>query len=478
MKICPIVLAGGSGTRLWPLSRKSFPKQFLNTLFDESLFAETLTRVSILPFECIPPIIICNEEHKFLALNDIRNSKLDSYKFILEPEGKNTAPAITMAALYLEEKFDEEVLMLVLPSDHRIDDNKELFKSIDDLKPFAESGSLCACGVDPTFPNTEYGYLEHSKIYSKEDVIELKNFHEKPISSKATEYLSSGNFAWNSGIYFLSNKVFLSAIKQTAPSILSSCKQAFDGKNDEDDSIYFQKHQFTEIPSDSIDFALMERSGNFNLPMHMSYLNTFWSDLGSWSSILKTLKKDDFGNASIGKVIPLDTENSLLISNDEIILSAIGLKDMIVINSSDALLIASVDSEAKVKEITEILKEKEKKELIEHKKVYRPWGDFTVIEDRENYKVKNIRVNPHSSLSLQRHKHRSEHWVVVSGKATVIKGEEEIELVENESIYISANTIHSLINRYDEDLYIIEVQTGDYLGEDDIERLEDKYGRV
>ncbi len=478
MKICPIVLAGGSGTRLWPLSRKSFPKQFLDNLFDNSLFSDTLSRVSEFPFESLPPIILCNDEHKFLALNDIKHSNQEISKILLEPEGKNTAPAITLAALYLKERFDEEVLMLVLPSDHKIDDKEELYKCIDKLKPHAESGSLCALGIKPSFPNTGYGYLEHSKAFNEEEVLELRSFHEKPSLDKAKEFIGSGNYAWNSGIYFFSNRVLLSSIERTHPLISSSCKDVFNFKKDEEDFISFEKIKFSEIPSDSIDCAVMEKSNQFKIPMHVSYLNTYWNDLGSWPAILETFEKDDFGNSTHGDVLSVDTENSLLISGDGALLSTIGLKDMIVINSSDALLVASVDSEANIKRIIGILEEKGRNELIDHRKVSRPWGDFTVIEDRDNYKVKNIRVNPHSSLSLQRHKHRSEHWIIVSGRAVVIKDQEEIELVENESIYIPANTIHSLMNRYDEDLHIIEVQTGNYLGEDDIERLEDKYGRT
>tara|TARA_B100001250_G_scaffold65148_1_gene51622 strand:+ start:40531 stop:41973 length:1443 start_codon:yes stop_codon:yes gene_type:complete len=477
MKICPVVLAGGSGTRLWPFSRTSYPKQFLDNLFSQSLFTEVLLRISELPFDIIPPLIVCNEEHQFLALNDINALNLEISKIILEPEGNNTAPACTLAAIYLDENFDEEVLMLVLPADQKIGSKKELYRCINSLKPYAEKGSLCTLGINPTSPHTGYGYLQVSDKKKKNGISKLIGFHEKPTRDRALDFLSSGDYFWNSGIFLFSSHTFLSSLDKSKPSILSSCKEIFTSKKEDNHFLFFNKEEFLEIPSDSIDYAVMEKSFEFGIPMYMASLDTEWSDLGSWSSIHQALNKDKHGNASEGDVISIDTKNSLLISGNAL-LSTIGLEDMVVINTSDALLVASLDSEDKVKDLTELMKESNRSELQYHKKVYRPWGNFTVIEESKNYKVKNIQVNPYSSLSLQRHKFRSEHWVVVSGKALVTKNEEELELEENESIFIPANTIHSLKNKYDEALNIIEVQTGSYLGEDDIERLKDDYGRT
>tara|TARA_B100002052_G_C15886303_1_gene601681 strand:- start:364 stop:1797 length:1434 start_codon:yes stop_codon:yes gene_type:complete len=477
MKICPVILSGGSGTRLWPFSRTSFPKQFLDNLFSKSLFCEALERVSGSELKLLPPIIVCNQEHQFLALKDIKKSGTNFTKVLLESEGRNTAPACTLAALYLQESFEEEILMLVLPADQKIESNNALFKCVNSLQPLAENGSLCTFGIKPKNPHTGYGYLQVSASKKDKEVYKIKRFHEKPSRNDAKTFMSSGDFFWNSGCFLFSNYSYLESLKKTSPLILSSCNDVFDTKLEQDKFIFFDENEFAKIPSDSIDYSLMEKCSSFGIPIHMAELTSEWSDLGSWSSIHEISQKDENGNSIEGDVVSLDTLNSLLVSEDSL-LATMGLKDMIVINTQDAILVASKDSEDKIRNLIEILKQKKREELNSHQTVYRPWGTFTVIQETKNHKIKKIIVNPNSSLSLQRHKYRSEHWIVLSGKANVVKGEEVFELLPDQSIFIPANTVHSLINKQDENLSIIEVQTGSYLGEDDIERLKDDYGRV
>jgi len=477
MKICPVILSGGSGSRLWPLSRASYPKQFLKNLQEKSLFSQTLKRLNSAPFDIFPPIVVCNEEHKFFVTQELDNLSMDCTKIILEPDGKNTAPAACLAASYIREHISEEVLMLVMPSDHFIESSEGFFRSIARIEKKAQEGALCTFGIRPNSANTGYGYLKVSPAQSKEEVLGVESFHEKPKKEEAKTFLSSGEYLWNSGIFLFSTSIFLQIIDKTSPVIYNSCTDAIN--NGKEDGVYFipEKNSFKRSLTNSIDYAVMEPSRDFGISLYTTTLESNWNDMGSWSSLLEESKRDINGNSVSGDIVTMETANSYLYSEDSL-LASIGLKDMVVINTKDALLIAPLSEVEKVKELVVELESRNREEVLNHKEVYRPWGSFCVIEEGKNFKVKTLHVNPGGSLSLQKHMHRSEHWVVTSGSATVIKGAEKLVLKEHESIHIEKEEIHSIRNETNEVVSILEVQTGSFLGESDIVRFKDDYGRV
>ena len=463
--IIPVILSGGSGTRLWPISRALFPKQFINLLNKTSLFQDTILR---LPEGMLDSLIICNEEHRFLVADQLRQIGVNNSGIILEPIGKNTAPAIALAALELIKK---DPILLVLSADHLVDDNKAFHKSIKIAKKFAEQGKIVTLGIRPTKPETGYGYIEvdNSHITKSYDI---KSFKEKPSLKLAKNYLDSGNYYWNSGIFMFKASIYLNELEKFEPEIFSACRESCKKTHKDLDFIRLNNEKFYKSPEKSIDYAVMERTKDgVVVPLESS-----WSDIGTWEALWEAKSKDKNKNVSEGDVILKEVTNSYIHSANRLV-SVIGLSDLVVIDTQDALLISHKKNIQNIKHIVERLNNDNRSETINHRKVYRPWGYYDSIDYGQNYQVKRILVNPSSRLSLQKHQHRSEHWVVIKGVALITCGDKTFELKENQSTYINQGEIHRLENREKTPLEIIEIQSGDYLGEDDIIRLEDDYER-
>lgn len=465
-----VILAGGSGTRLFPLSRKSFPKQFLS-FGGESLFQKTVKRYS--KFLDIKDIfIITNNNYLFLIKDQLNEIDFKNVEHILlEPIGRNTAPAIALSVKYMIDKLeiDEDEVILVSPSDHIISPDEKFAEYVKKAENIAKKGYIVTFGIRPNKPETGYGYIEAGENID-EGFYRVRKFHEKPDIETAKEYLLSGNFFWNSGMFMFSIKTFLEELKKHTPDIY-----------DKIEGLSYEEFimDFSDMPDISFDYAVMEKTSKAAvLP-----LDIMWSDVGSWDSVYEILDKDKNGNAKVGNVVEIDTRNSLIIGEKRVI-STIGLEDFIIVDTDDVLLVAKKGEGQKVKDIVKIFKENEKlKNKAEfHTKTFRPWGSYIELEEGERYKIKRITVKPGESLSLQMHYHRSEHWVVVKGTAKVIleKDGKQMEyfLHENESIYVPKTTKHRLSNPGKIPLEIIEVQVGEYVGEDDIVRFEDKYNRV
>ena len=463
LSIKAVIMAGGSGTRLWPLSRSAHPKQFLPLNGNSTMLQATVKRLSSLNIDSI--VTICNEEHRFFVaeqLNEI--DKLGS--IILEPVGRNTAPAIAIAAFIA----NPDDLMLVLAADHVIQDERAFTKSVSDATCLADSGKLVTFGVVPSKPNTEYGYIKRGKIEGAGFIVE--KFEEKPTLEVAQEYLSSGNYFWNSGMFLFKASRYLEELKKFCPEIYKACKAATEKTEFDLDFLRIDKEKFESSPSISIDYAVMEKTEDaVVIPM-----NAGWSDIGSWSSLWDVSEKDFNGNVTQGDVMLYDTTNSY-IRSDKKLVTGVGLDNLVIISTKDALMVAHKESVQDVKRIVEELKSKSRTETKLHREVYRPWGKYDSIDNGERYQVKRITVKPGAKLSVQKHQYRSEHWVVVSGVAKVTNGDNTFLLHENESTYIPVGTIHSLENAEKINLEIIEVQSGSYLGEDDIIRFSDIYGR-
>jgi mannose-1-phosphate guanylyltransferase len=463
--ILPIFMAGGSGTRLWPLSRSMYPKQFISMHGKNTMFQETVLRVSDL--NSLNPIIICNEEHRFIVAEQLQNIGAVG-SIILEPEGRNTAPAIALAALKVIKKDDP--LMLVLPADHIINDKNAFLQAVKKAIPIAESGGLVTFGITPNFPNTEYGYIKCGESFKSGYSIE--QFIEKPNEEKAKQFFDSGEYLWNSGMFLFKASTYLEELKKYRPKIFLSCKASMEEVSQDMDFTRINSKEFLKCSSESIDYAVMENTKNsFVLPM-----NVKWNDLGSWSSVWDENNKDKNGNATIGESFLENTSNSLVYGKDRLI-AAMGIEDTIIVDTKDVLLVANKEKVKNIKKIVDRLKKEKRPEVDFHRVVYRPWGKFDSIDNGKRYQVKRITVNPGSKLSVQKHLHRSEHWVVVSGTAEVTNGDETFILKENESTYIPVGVIHALKNPEKVPLELIEIQSGSYLGEDDIIRYEDIYGR-
>lgn len=469
MKIIPVILSGGSGTRLWPLSRKMFPKQFLSLVGDETMLQTTLSRLDGL--ELSAPIVVCNEDHRFIVAEQMRQSGVEHPHIILEPEGKNTAPATALAAIYAQENFEADALMLVLSADHLIQDVKAFHEAIILASAPALINKLVTFGVVPTHPETAYGYIQYTQ--SKQSVFEVVDFVEKPNLEKAQLYIDAGNYLWNSGMFLFKSDCFLNELKQYQNKIYNSCIKAMRHESHDMDFIRVDKDAFVNCPTDSIDYAVMEKT---NLAMVLP-LDAGWNDIGSWSSLWDVHAKDGRGNSIHGDVLLHDSDNNLVMSENKLV-AAVGVEDLIIVETKDAVLVAKKDKSQEVKEIVDRLKASNREEAYFHRVVYRPWGYFDSVEEGERFKVKRISVKPGAKLSLQMHHHRAEHWVVVSGTARVQRDDETLLLTENESIYLHVGQRHSLENLGQLPLEIIEIQTGSYLGEDDIVRFEDKYGRI
>jgi mannose-1-phosphate guanylyltransferase len=465
--ITPVVLSGGSGTRLWPLSRKQRPKQFINLIGDNSPFQNTILR---LPNETANPLIICNEDHRFLAAEQLRQISINPQAILLEPVGRNTAPAIALAALQLL-KNNSDSLLLVLPSDHIIQDENAFHKSIYYAKTLAEKGNLVTFGIVPNKPEVGYGYIKFNNSIEV-DHFNIELFTEKPSQKDAEKFLQTGNYLWNSGMFMFKASTYLEELEKHAPEILSICKKSLVKDNRDLDFIRIDKNEFTNCPDISIDYAVMEHTKK-GLVIK---LDAGWSDVGSWESLMSIKPKDKDGNVTQGDVILNNVKNSYAYSSNRLI-SAIGVSGLIVVDTQDALLISTRNNINNINNIVKKLKENSRSEVEYHRKVYRPWGYYDSIDAGIGFQVKRIMVNPGAKLSLQKHLHRSEHWVIVKGIAKITCGKEIYILEKNQSTYIPKGEIHRLENEQEDLLEIIEIQTGSYLGEDDIIRLDDQYDR-
>ena len=465
MNICAVIMAGGSGTRLWPLSRKKQPKQFLPLNGEKTLLQDTASRLRDLDVKS--SVTICNEDHRFFVSEQLKEiDMLDS--IILEPEGKDTAPAIALAAFHC---VDADPLLLVLAADHVIQDSASFKKSVKSAIPLAESGKLVTFGIVPSEPNTGYGYIKKGK--KQKNGYQVEKFVEKPTFKLAQEYLNSGEFYWNSGMFLFRASRYLEELKKFRPKIYQACKAAISGITTDLDFTRINGSEFQRCPSESVDYAVMENTSDaVVLPIEAG-----WSDIGSWSSIWDISKKDESGNASQGDVLVYNSKNCYVRTDNRLVV-ATGLEDLVIVDTNDALMVSHRNSVQDAKKIAQHLKNESRSEWEVHREVYRPWGKYASLDNGLSYQVKRITVKPGEKLSVQMHHHRSEHWVVVSGTAKVTNGDKTFLLNENESTYIPAGVIHALENPGKVDLEIIEVQSGTYLGEDDIVRFEDRYGRL
>ena len=465
--IAPIILSGGSGTRLWPLSRKLYPKQFIDLVNDTTLFQDAILR---LPKGVENPLIICNEEHRFLAAEQLRQINKESNGIILEPIGKNTAPAIALAALkFINNK--EDPLLLVLSADHLIQNINAFHQSIKIAEKLAENNKLVTFGIVPDKAETGYGYIE-ADIDNKTNYYNIKSFTEKPNQADAKKYLDSGNYLWNSGMFMFKASIYLKELEKFEPEILSSCKKSCQTEYKDKDFIRLNNDEFYKCPEQSVDYAVMEHTQDGVVVP----LDANWSDIGSWDALWDAKNKDKNGNVSEGDVILDNVKNTYTYSSNRLV-SVIGTSDLVIVDTQDALLVADKKYSQNIKNIVNQLRKSNRSEADNHRKVFRPWGYYDSIDADDGFQAKRILVNPGAKLSLQKHKHRAEHWVVVKGVAKVTCGDKTFSLKENQSTYIPKGAVHRLENAEEIDLEIIEIQTGDYLGEDDIVRLKDDYLR-
>ncbi|MFV9474469.1 mannose-1-phosphate guanylyltransferase/mannose-6-phosphate isomerase [Advenella sp. RU8] len=466
--IVPVIMAGGTGSRLWPLSRQLHPKQFLKLCGDSTLLQQTLARLNGL--DTAAPLIICNEDHRFLVAEQIRQIKLQGAGILLEPVGKNTAPAIALAALHACQEGQDPVL-LVLAADHYIADEAEFRDVVNSASQLAEQGKLVTFGIVPTHAETGYGYIQRGVAFSQTGY-QVVRFVEKPNREKAEAYLQSGDYYWNSGMFMFKASAYLKALSEFRPDILDACKKALQQGQKDMDFIRVNADAFIQCPEDSIDYAVMEKTND----AAVIPLDAGWSDIGSWSALWEIGNKDAHGNVSKGDVLALNT-NNCLIHADHKLVATVGVDNLVVVETKDAVLVVHKDCVQDVKKVVEAIKKDGRHEHINHREVYRPWGVYDSVEAGERYQVKRITVKPGAKLSVQMHHHRAEHWVVVSGTAKVTNGDKTFLVTENESTYIPIGEIHALENPGKIPLELIEVQSGSYLGEDDIVRFDDKYGR-
>jgi len=473
-KVYPVILCGGTGSRLWPLSRESYPKQFinLNPNSKDSMLQATYKR--LFPLELSSPIIICNQEHRFIVAEQMREINVNPNSIILEPKGKNTAPAIALAALTAI-KFDTDPILLVLASDHIIKENEKFIASLFSAINLAKEGRIVTFGIIPTYPETGFGYIEsydELNIHTLEGS-DIKKFYEKPNQEIAAKFIGNKKYSWNSGMFVFKAKTILDELKNFEPELYSICKDSIDLQKKDLDFQRLDEEIFDPCPSISIDNAVMERTKIGSVVP----LDANWSDIGTWKSLWEYSSKDQNRNLVHGKVFLKNVQDSLFRSEGRLIVGA-GLKDLVVVDTLDATLIANKNSSQDIKSLVNLLKNEGFEESTFHKKGFRPWGSYISIAKGDNWQVKLIEVKPKSSLSLQRHKYRTEHWIVVTGNAMVRIEDREETLLENQSTFIPLGAKHQLSNPLETTLNIIEVQSGSYLGEDDIERFEDDYGRV
>jgi mannose-1-phosphate guanylyltransferase/mannose-6-phosphate isomerase len=470
MQIIPVVLSGGSGARLWPLSRKQYPKQYLTLAGDNTMLQETILRLEGLD-DLADPIIVCNADHRFLVAEQCQQISIKNPTILLEPVGRNTAPAIAAAALQSLKKTDDAVL-LVLSADHVIQDVKAFHQAINIASKQAQAGKLATFGIVPTDANTSYGYIKASKD-ATDGTCKVDEFVEKPDLKSAQSYLEQGNYLWNSGMFIFKAFTLVDELITHSPEIVASVNDAVNNATQDLDFIRLDKQAFESSPSDSIDYALMEKSNN----VVVVPLDAKWNDIGAWSVLHEIATKDKSGNVIKGDVIVQDTTNTYINASHHMV-ATLGVDNLIIVDTPDATFIATQDKVQEVKSIVESLQASDRCESTEHRKVYRPWGWYDSIESGKHFQVKRLHVRPGAKLSLQMHHKRAEHWVVVSGAATITNGEQMFTLKKGESTYIPLGVTHALENKTNDPLEIIEVQSGSYLGEDDIVRFEDIYGRV
>jgi mannose-1-phosphate guanylyltransferase/mannose-6-phosphate isomerase len=470
-KIHPVILSGGSGTRLWPLSRKTYPKHLLPLASTRSLLQEAVLRIGeSARFE--PPVLVSNEEYRFVIGEQLQELGVAPRAILLEPVGRNTAPAVTVAALFLAEQAPDG-LMLVLPSDHVIADRDSFLAAVGQAAVAARAGSIVTFGITPHRPETGYGYIRAAEpLVSAPGCFKVARFVEKPDRKSAEGFLLEGGYSWNSGMFLFRIDVYLAEVARHAPAILAACRQALAASRRDLDFLRLDRESFAKAPATSIDYAIMERTtAAAVLPCDIG-----WSDVGSWAALWEIGRKDGDGNVLVGDVVARDVHDSY-IRGDGHLVAAIGVADLVVVVTRDAVLLASKDRAQEVKQIVEGLEAQARPEAVLHSEVHRPWGSYQSLDGGPRFQVKRITVKPGAKLSLQRHAKRAEHWVVVRGTARVTIGDRVSTLAENQSTYVPLGSVHRLENPGPDPLELIEVQTGSYLGEDDIERLEDVYGR-
>jgi len=464
LNVHPVVLVGGAGTRLWPLSRRDYPKPLIPLLDnEETLFQHTLKRLEGLGLE--QPVVVCNEAHRFLVSEQACQAGQKPAAILIEPEGRNTAPALTLAAFSLSEG-GHDGLMLVLPADHVIDDVAAFHAAVAEGTLLAQEGKVVTFGIVPDSANTGYGYIRRGEGHT------VAEYVEKPSLALAQDYVASGDYLWNSGIFIMKVSVWLQEIQKHQVSILDQCRKAYDQGKSTKAFYHLNGQAFSSCPSDSIDYAVMEKTDRAAVVP----LEAGWSDVGDWASFYAARERDERYNVVQGDVITHETRNCLLLASDRL-LATVGLKDLVVVETADAVLVAAKDKSQQVKELVKTLQHQARSEVECHRTVHKPWGAYEVIDRGEGFQVKRLSVNPGAVLSLQKHAHRCEHWVVVQGTAKVTRNDEVFLLEEDESTYIPLGAVHRLENPGAKPLELIEVQSGAYLGEDDIVRLEDRYER-
>jgi mannose-1-phosphate guanylyltransferase/mannose-6-phosphate isomerase len=489
LAIRPVILAGGSGTRLWPASRQSYPKQLLALTGPYSLLQETAVRLR--GFTAAPvapdPLVVTNEEYRFIVLDQLQKVGIGRPSIVLEPVGRNTAPALTLAALLLADSEDDPIL-LIMASDHLIQDVPAFHAAVAEGAELAEEGLLVTFGIVPVRPETGYGYIRvGDPAPGAATARVLAGFTEKPDAATARRYLAAGDYLWNSGIFMMKRSVWLTALEKHRPEIVSACRAAIAGAKIDGLFVHLDKAAFTACPSDSIDYAVMEGLGSSvaaaapaapaTAQAVVVPLDAGWSDIGAWAALWAVSPKDDSGNVTRGDVVLEDTRDTLVHAESRLV-TILGGADLVVIDTADALLVADKERTHDLKRLVARVHDRNEGLTVVHRKTHRPWGYFESIDNGERFQVKHIVVHPGASLSLQLHEHRAEHWVVVSGIAEVTCGDKVFRLGEDESTYVPRGAPHRLTNPGTEPLEIIEVQSGDYLGEDDIVRLEDRYGRL
>ncbi len=467
--IIPVILSGGSGTRLWPLSRALYPKQLLSLIGENTMLQDTVYRLASIE-ERGPIYCVCNESHRFLVAEQLHETGADIGEIILEPKGRNTAPAAAITAMVVTKKYPG-ALMLVLPADHVILDPLAFSTAVAAGKSAAEKGDLVTFGIMPGAPETGYGYIR-ALVKSEMAVYPVVEFVEKPDKETAEHYLASGDYFWNSGIFLFKAESYLLELEAYAPAMIVACREALERAVEDLDFLRLDAEAFSASPSDSIDYAVMEKTSRAALVP----LNAGWNDVGAWSALWDVQERDDAGNIKKGDVLVHDVTNCYIHATSRLV-TAVGLDDHIIVETADAVLVAPRGCVQDVKVLVEELKKRGRDEALTHQRVCRPWGTYETVDESDRFKVKRITVNPGAALSLQKHHHRAEHWIVVKGKALVTVEENKITLDEDQSTYIPVGAFHRLENIGTTPLELIEVQTGSYLGEDDIVRVDDRYGR-
>ncbi len=473
--LIPVILSGGAGTRLWPLSRELYPKQFLPLTGERTMIQVTALRAVGLP-SVAPPIVVCNEAHRFMVAEQLRQVGVVPQAILLEPEGRNTAPALAIAAMAALAGADRKrmdaspIMLLVLPADHVLTDVAAFQRAVAAAIPAAAEGRFVTFGVVPTHPETGYGYIR--KGAEAGQVLRVAAFVEKPDAAKAAQFVASGDYLWNSGMFLLSAQGYLDELRRFDPAMFSACEQAYASAVRDLDFTRLDRAAFEACRADSIDYAVMEKTDRAAIVP----LAAGWSDIGSWASLQDALPADADGNVLRGDVVTEDSTDCLVFSSDRLV-ATVGLDSHVVIETRDAVLVAPKDRVRDVKRLVARMKKAGRSEPGLHREVFRPWGSYDSIDAGERFQVKRLTVKPGAVLSLQMHRHRAEHWVVVKGQARITRGEEVFLLSENESTFIPVGTVHRIENPGSEPLQIIEIQSGSYFGEDDIVRLEDHYGR-